>query len=380
VNRGGVEEHPVTRTDRSDQRGVGDGPGGCSLDLDGDFNRTRAHFGYLEHGSTAKPDHLSIIIARMHPLERLINLVALLLDARRALTFEDIRKVMPAYQQSDIGSAKRMFERDKDILREVGIPIELAPTDVWEVEQGYRIPKDQYYLPEVTFTPEEVWALFVAAHAPGEDREAEQAFRKLSTGTDANVLAAMAERTAAPGADLSGPHLGSIADALARRRALRFKYRPAQGKSGQREVDPYALVFRSGNWYLVGLDRSRRDIRSFRLSRLLSRVKEIGPATQPPDGFQATRYLEAGPWGLGRPAARARVSFSSKVAWWAVPSVPGAKVLRVRRDGWVDVEVPASQTDSFVSWVLSFGPDARVASPISIRDQVVATLEALVGE
>src|SRR2546427_12424083 len=215
-----------------------------------------------------------IIIGPMHPLERLLDLVALLLDARKPLTFDDIRRVMPAYQQADAASAKRMFERDKDTLRDVGIPIELASTDPWEVEQGYRIPKDRYYLPEVAFTPDEVWALFVAAHAPGEGGEAEQAFQKLSTGTETNVLAAMAERTAAPGVDPSGPHLGAIADALARRRAIRFKYRSAQGKPSQREVDPYALVFRRGNWYLVGRDRGRGEARSYRLSRLLSAVKE----------------------------------------------------------------------------------------------------------
>jgi|GraSoiStandDraft_10_1057309.scaffolds.fasta_scaffold67571_2 predicted DNA-binding transcriptional regulator YafY len=313
----------------------------------------------------------------MHPLERLINLVALLLESRRPLTFDQIRELMPAYQQQDAGSAKRMFERDKDTLREIGIPVELAPTDAWEVEHGYSIPKDQYYLPELAFTTDEVWALFVAAHTPGESGEAEQAFQKLSAGTAANVLAAMAERTPAPGADPSGPHLGAIADALARRRALRFRYRPAQGKAGQREVDPFALVFRSGHWYLVGQDRGREEIRSFRLSRLLSTVKEIGPAASPPEGFDASRQLEAGPWGLGRPAERARLAFSPKVAWWAVPSAPGSRVLSTRKDGWVEVDVPASQTDAFVSWVLSFGPDARVYAPRPIRDQVVARLEAL---
>src|SRR6266542_3241433 len=133
----------------------------------------------------------------MHPLERLINLVALLLEARRPLTFEQIRSLMPAYQQGDLAAAKRMFERDKDTLREVGIP----------VEQGYRISKDEYYLPEVSFTPDEVWALFVAAHAPGEGGDAELAFQKLSTGAETNVLTAMADRTAAPGADPSGPPL-----------------------------------------------------------------------------------------------------------------------------------------------------------------------------
>jgi predicted DNA-binding transcriptional regulator YafY len=313
----------------------------------------------------------------MHPLERLIDLVALLLEARRPLTFEDIREVIPAYQQQEVASAKRMFERDKDILREVGVPIDLSATDAWEAEQGYRIRKDQYYLPELAFTSEEVWALFVAAHTPGENGEAEQAFQKLSAGTDTNVLAAMADRAPTPGVDPSGPHLGAIADALARRRALRFRYRPAQGKAGNREVDPFALVFRSGHWYLLGRDRSSGELRSFRLSRLLSAVKEAGEAAAPPEGFDAARQLESGPWGLGRPAERARVAFSPKVAWWAVPSAPGASVLRTRKDGWVEVDVPASQTDSFVSWILSFGPDARISAPKAIRDQVVARLETL---
>jgi proteasome accessory factor B len=315
----------------------------------------------------------------MHPLERLIDLVALLLNATRPLTFDDIRSVMPAYQRAELASAKRMFERDKDTLKEVGVPIELAPTDPWEVERGYVIPRSRYYLPDVTFTPEEVWALFVAAHTPGEGGEAEQAFQKLSTGTDTNLLAAMAERTIAPGVDDSGPHLGALADALARRRAVRFRYRPTQGKAGPREVDPYALVFRAGSWYLVGLDRSRQDVRSFRLSRLASAVREVGAATAPPAGFQASAHVEAGPWGLGAPAVRARVAFSPKVAWWAVASTQGVNVLRSRKDGWVEVSVPASQTDSFVSWVLSFGPDARVYSPRAIRDAVVEKLEDLAG-
>jgi proteasome accessory factor B len=313
----------------------------------------------------------------MHPLERLINLVALLLESRRPLTFQDIRRVMPAYQQGDVASAKRMFERDKDSLRDVGIPVEVGSTDAWDVEQGYRIPKDQYYLPDVAFTQDEVWALFVAAHAPGEEGEAEQAFRKLSAGAETNLLASLAGRRATPGVDSSGPYLGAIADALARRRAIRFRYRSAGGKPGQREVDPFSLVFRRGNWYLIGMDRGRGEVRSFRLSRLLSVVKEIGPAAPPPEGFETAGHLEAGPWGLGPPAERARVSFSPKVAWWAIGTTPGANVLRSRRDGWIEVDVPASENESFVSWVLSFGPDIRVHAPRAVRDAVVARLEAL---
>jgi proteasome accessory factor B len=312
----------------------------------------------------------------MHPLERLIDLVALLLEAKRPLTFDEIRELIPAYQHDDPASAKRMFERDKDTLRDIGVPVELAATDPWEVEQGYRIPKELYYLPEVTFTPEEVWALFVAAHAPGEGGEAELAFQKLSSGMETNVLA-MSERAPTPGVDRSGPHLGAIADAMARRRAIRFRYRSAQGKAGRREMDPYSLVFRRGSWYVVGMDRSRQELRSFRLSRILGAVKEIGSASAPPEGFDASRLLEAGPWGLGSPPERARVLFSPRVAWWAVPSTPGATVVRAQRDGWVEAEVAAGQTDAFVSWVLSFGTDARVVSPPAVRDAVVDRLRSL---
>jgi predicted DNA-binding transcriptional regulator YafY len=317
----------------------------------------------------------------MHPLERLINLLALLLEARRPLSFDEIRETMPeAYGHADEASAKRMFERDKDVLREVGVPMEVVPTDPWNQETGYRVPKDQYYLPEITFTPEEVWALFAAAHAPGEAGEAGRAFWKLATGVDSDVLAMIAERAPAPGLDASGPHLGSIADALARRRRVRFRYRSAQGRVGRREVDPYALLFRGGNWYLIGRDQARDDVRAFRLSRLGGPVKDAGEARPAPEGFEAAKHVQAGPWGLGEPQATARVAFSPKVAPWAVPSTTGARPMGTTPDGWVEVEVPSGGTDPFVAWVLSFGPDARLVAPRSLRDEVVARLRSVLAD
>lgn len=318
---------------------------------------------------------------RMHPLERLLNLLALLLEARRPLTFDEIRETMPeGYGQEDPSSAKRMFERDKDILREVGVPVEVTSTDPWNLEQGYRIRKEQYYLPEITFTPDEVWALFAATHAPGQDDEAGRAFWKLATGVDSDVLAMIAERAPAPGLDASGPHLGTVADALARRRRVRFRYRSAQGKVGQREVDPYALLFRGGNWYLIGRDHARDDIRAFRLSRIGGPVKVSGEAGPAPEGFEAAKHVQAGPWGVGEPLATARVAFGPKVASWAVPSTTGARVIGVDDEGWVEVEVPSSGSDAFSSWVLSFGPDARLLAPRSLRDERVARLHAVLAD
>ncbi len=97
----------------------------------------------------------------------------------------------------------------------------------------------------------------------------------------------------------------------------------------------------------------------------------------PPRASTRPPHLESGPWGIGKPAETARVGFTPRIAWLVIAQTPGATVLRTRRDGWVEIEVPASQSEAFVSWVLSFGPDARVFSPRTIRDHVVARLEVL---
>lgn len=319
------------------------------------------------------------MLAAMYALERLVNLVALLLDARRPLPFEEIRRLLPAYDQSNDASAKRQFERDKDTLRQIGVPLEVVATDAFEVEEGYVIRRERYELPEIAFTPEEVAALWVASHGPGEDGAAARAFSKLALGADAGLLASLMEAPATGGVDASGPHLPALADAGSRRRRVRFRYRPLQGKTAEREVDAWALVVRRGAWYLVGRDRRRGEPRSFRLSRITSDVEDAGEGEGPPEGFSPRAQLAAGPWGLGEPETRARVAFSPKVAWWALAGIPGAKVLRTRKDGWTEAEVPATNGESFVSWVLSFGPDAEVLSPEELRDAVVAGVEAVLG-
>jgi predicted DNA-binding transcriptional regulator YafY len=312
----------------------------------------------------------------VHPLERLINLVALLLETSRPLTFEEIRKALRAYDQTDRDSAKRQFERDKDVLRTVGIPVEVAPTDPWEVEEGYRIPRERYELPDISFTPEEAAALFVAAHGAGESADASEAFRKLLPGSERGVLAAIGNEGVAA-VDASGPHLQQIADAIARRRLLGFRYRPNEGEEADREVDAWGLVFRRGAWYLVGGDRTRGEARSFRLSRIVGKVVDRGEGHAPPAEFRAADHLTVGPWGVGEPQSAARVAFSPKVAWWALAGLRGAETLETRADGWTEASVPAGAEEPFVSWILSFGPDAEVLEPDELRSSVVTTLEEI---
>lgn len=314
----------------------------------------------------------------MQPLERLVNLVALLLHATRPLTFEEIRERMrEAYGQQDAESAKRMFERDKAILRDLGIPIEVV-SDAWETEQGYRIPPEGYYLPEIAFTPEEISALFVAAHAGGGGSPAEEAVRKLLSSAEGSILAGVSGSAIAVD-HAAEAHLSAAAEAVAGERRVRFTYRTARGQEGRREVDAYGLAVRGGSWYLVGWDRDRGQIRSFRLSRVTSQIEDVGPGSRPPKGFRAGDHVQVGPWGPGEPRDRAVVAFSPRVAWWATKGVEGVEELRTREDGWVEVAIPSGPDLALAGWILSFGPDAVVLEPPELRAEVLRRLEAVLA-
>jgi proteasome accessory factor B len=309
----------------------------------------------------------------MQALERLVNLVALLLNASTPVSFEQIREALPAYEQGDLTTAKRMFERDKDALRDIGIPIELQATDVWEVEEGYVIPKDRYYLPEIDFTPEEVSALFVAALAPGEEDAAGTAVRKLIAGVDASALGALSARPVALGPDRGGERIGAIARAIQDERAVEFRYRDAAGGVSDREIEPFGLLARSGQWYVVGNDRGRGDMRAFRISRVEGDVADAGEGAAPPEGFSAAEHVTAGPWQEDEDAT-AVVALSPDVAWWASPS-GGA----VRADGWTEAGIEVRNRDTFVDWVLSLGPDAEVLAPAALREAVAERLRSVLA-
>jgi proteasome accessory factor B len=314
----------------------------------------------------------------MQPLERLVNLVALLLESRRPLTFDEIReKLGEAYEHGDVNSAKRMFERDKDVLRDIGVPIEVSATDVWDAEQGYTIAKERYYLPEIRFTAEEITALAVAARS-GADTAAEGAVRKLLSGATEGILATLPSDVG-PVTETATETLTAAAEAVAGSRRVRFAYRTASGASAERTVDAYGLAVRGGHWYLVGLDHDRDEIRSFRLSRVASSLTEDGEAEPPPEGFRATDHVRTAPWGPGDGEGSATVAFAPDVAWWATTGIAGVEDLEMRGDGWSIVRLPATPGESLAAWVLSFGPAAEVLEPPELRDEVVRRLGSAVG-
>jgi proteasome accessory factor B len=321
--------------------------------------------------------------------ERLLNLIVCLLETDRPVTVQQIHDTVPGYAGQGFETFKRMFERDKDALREVGIPLDRAPVIVeGAAEEGYRIPKDRYYLPELDLAPEELAALWLAAglvrlQDPGAARSA---LLKL-----AGELPPEVERTRLSwlSADLglAVPGLPRAFQAVADRRTVSFAYRARSGGGESlRMLDPYGLVHRKGAWYLVGLDHGRGDLRSFRLDRVVGPIEYAsnrrsgGAEFEPPPGFRPEEALEVPPF-VDREAGgedRAVVGFDPGTAWWVERSHPWLR-LEPRPDGGAVAEVPVADRSGFVSWVLSLGEGVEIVGPASLRAEVLARLESLCG-
>jgi len=315
----------------------------------------------------------------VEPLERLLNLVGLLLETNTPLTFDQIRATLDGYQGDNVDSVKRKFERDKDMLRAYGVPLEMTGTDVWDVEQGYIIPKDRYYLPEISFTPEEITALYLAARTGSEAADVAQGVRKLLYGAEGGLLTGAAGGPLAVEGDTAPDRLTAAAGAASERRAVRFGYRTAQGAMSEREVDAFGVVCRGGHWYLVGHDRARDAIRAFRLSRVTSEPIDIGEGVAPPEGFRAIDHVESGPWNAVD-GERGSVAFGPAAAILAEASIPGAMRESLRNDGWVVLSIPAASVEDLAMLVLGYGPEAEVLAPPSLRDVVIERLQAMAGE
>lgn len=310
-----------------------------------------------------------------------MDLFGLLVRAKQPVTFEEIRDQIPdAYTQGDPESAKRMFERDKDVLRELGVPIETRSKDVWTDEaNAYFVDPQRYYLPEISFTKEEAAALFVAAGA-AQERDAETGLRKLLSGVGSDPLEAAGEPVLVDSPELSGGLVTSLSRSIADSRAVSFSYRSGRGEDSERSLDPYSIVWRSGHYYVVGMDRDRNEIRCFRLSRFASDPLDQGKAASgPPEDFQGRDHVAGSPWGPdGSEKVPVRIAFSEKVSWWATQGIAGVETAAML-NGWDQKLLPGSVDDSFVSWILSFGPDAQVIDPPQLRTAVIERLEELIG-
>lgn len=299
--------------------------------------------------------------------ERQLNLTALLLDARRPVTGEQIRRSLYSDATSD-EAFKRMFERDKNDLRRMGLSVETAAIGAWD--EGYIVRRDEATLPDLGLTAPEHAALMIAAEAWGEGTlgmaTPRMAGRKLeaATGEPPPVPWIL------PHVDLRSPNISILSDAIARRKVVEFTYR-AHGASGstKRIVEPHAIVFRSA-WYLTGFDRGREAVRHFKLDRVDGTIKAARGDN--PD-FEEPAAIDISPVPDSDPETEAIVAFDPDVAWW-VERRAGSRHKGTREDGWELLSVTATDAERFVRWVIGFADQAEVLEPATLREAVAAAL------
>jgi proteasome accessory factor B len=313
-------------------------------------------------------------------LERLLNLTALLIETSRPLTSQNIQERMEGYPDGD-ASFRQAFERDKRELRAMGIPLVMEPVpNTLPSVEGYRIPKDRYYLADPGLDPDELAALHLAASVvrlDGADDATDEGLTKLGTLGDRAPDAGTED--VPPGglgldvAELPGrPDLGALFGAVVDRQPVRFTYRDQR-----RTVDPYRLDFQRGRWYLTGHDHDRGAVRVFRLDRIVGQVEVLpGPRFARPETDLPGGPVE--PWRLGEgDPITARLAIDASQAPWVVDHLGSDAVVEQRQDGSVVVELPVTQRDSFLSFALTFLEHAEVLAPPELREEMIAWLEEL---
>lgn len=338
-------------------------------------------------------------------LQRWTDLLAALLRRNFAVDVDTLRREVPAYADPSRSrdALMRMFERDKDELRSLGVPIDSVKDEDGNLGK-YRLATRQFYLPYLqlvsehsrqpkrprgpgyqslpvlAFEPEELDAVARAVQrvaALGDAalaHEAMTALRKL--GHDLAMPTANAERELIKLEQSVAPEtLDELADALRRRKRIRFSYRSMhRDEVSERHVEPYGLAFISGHWYLVGRDLEADARRQFRVSRMRGLTVNAAKAQSadfavPADFDLATHARSRQAWELGdaepddvvlRFRVESGVTRPAMQLGEAVANEPAMRRFRVRRP------------DTFALWVLGFAGDAEVVSPTTMAMRVQA--------
>ncbi len=306
--------------------------------------------------------------------ERLINLTIALLATKRYLTKSDIFRTIEGYAGSS-ESKERMFERDKDELRAIGIVIEVGGLDpFFDDEAGYRIRPEEYSLNLGALTGVEIALLSLAAEAwkgAALSASAQTALLKLhSLGiqSDFDAIPSMA-----PNLNIFFPSFGVIAQAIAARKEIDFLYIDKDLNRHMRRLHPFGVGNRGGRWYLVGLDVDKNEQRTFRLDRIDGDVVAVGlsEAFEVPPQFYLVDFLQT---NIFEPVDSALVA------------IRHGKGHVLRRQATITetgeefdrCQIPFSNLSQFVEVLLWHGNDVIVISPDSLRSQIILALERVV--
>lgn len=322
-------------------------------------------------------------------VERLLNLVICLLWTRQYVTADYIRRNVAGYQDGDKSDEafNRMFERDKNELRDLGIPLVTGRSPMAAGAEGYRIDRDTYELPDISLDSDEAAAIAMAAalwDTPEVSTLSQTAILKLRAAgldvrseDDLGITAGGSTRSMGSEQVIAG-----LLAAIQAKRAVEFTHRSsATATPASRRVEPWGVVSHRGRWYVVGHDLDRAATRTFRLSRISS-VAPVGPtdAVVVPAGTDLQQIVSAAvDSAAGTDGRSARI-------WVAADRAAGLRrAATTTEPGDLDGEpgdvltLDIHSLSAVARMVLGVGRDAVVLDPPELRDLVIAGLDRLVG-
>jgi proteasome accessory factor BC len=337
------------------------------------------------------PAYLRAVAKDTEKLIRQLSLISFLMAERRPVSALEIKQDVEGYSQMNDEAFARRFYADRAELDSLGIHLKVdKPAEGYYEAENYSLPPENFYLPAIEFTDEELGALRMSLSLlDGEFAYAEPlrlALQQLSWGKPSPLDApeelsvALAVTAGAGGRDLS-QRLSKVETAIFRRKTIVFDYYTI-GRDAQeaRKVDPYHLLYKGGQFYLIGYSHERDDVRVFRVSRIRGKVGYSSKAEHDfnrPEEFEPREYAVRTDWQLGEPIGRARIWLSNRIDWLARRHFGHAGEVTEVDDG-VIFETDYANARQMVSWVLGLGEHARVDGPPELIEEWRSRLELVV--
>lgn len=325
-------------------------------------------------------------------LIRQLSLISYLMAERRPVTALEIRRDVEGYSGMNEDAFARRFYADRAELDSLGINLTVdKPADGAAEQENYSLRPENFHLPAIAFTDEELASLqFALSLLDGEFAYAEPlrlALQQISWGRpsplrspDQSTLA-LGITASAGGQELS-QRLAKVETAIFRQKTITFEYFTMErDQTGARKVDPYHLLFRGGQFYLLGWSHERAAIRVFRLSRMRGKVAYATKAEHDfrrPEDFDPRAYASRADWQFGDEQGIAEIAVTERLAWQVERHFGRYGEIRRDEDGDITFVTPFASARQVISFVFGLGEHAHVAGPDDLAaeaDERIALLE-----
>jgi len=311
--------------------------------------------------------------ARKDKAERLINLTMALLETRRPLGKEEIFANVAGYSGTP-EAMERMFERDKDDLRDLNIEILVEAKDKYfDDEVGYRIAKVNFEMPATDFTSSEIYWLSVAANiwrGAALENLAQDALLKIQS-TNAEYLP-LEPLASMPMIQTSEPMFFALWSSINHKELISFQYKGIDGVIAERKVAPYSLVSRRGHWYLIAKERSSNEFKRFRLSRFQSQPEIISAeeAYEISADYDVNDYIQ----DISEHLIEKAELLIRPGSGSAIRQLGKFELLDSSDAEWERIQLRNIDFDLLVYNILWCGPDVKVNNPETLVESVTQSL------